>query len=110
MDSIQRTNDFQWGDIGEDDDLDFLLPPRQVIGPDDNGIKKVIEYRFSDEGKRIKVTTTTRVQKRVLSQRAVERLSWPKFGDAAREDAGLHLTVRSTEDILLIAPGKILKF
>ncbi|KAJ0266303.1 RNA recognition motif domain-containing protein [Hirschfeldia incana] len=100
MASMQRASNYRWGDIGEDDDLGFLLPPRQVIGPDENGIKKVIEYRFNDEGRRIKVTTTTRVQ--LLSQRAAERRSWPKFGDAAREDAtGLHLTVRSTEDIHL---------
>ncbi|RID42750.1 hypothetical protein BRARA_J02612 [Brassica rapa] len=98
---MQRTNNFQWGDIGEEDNdgLDILLP--QVIGPDENGVKKVIEYRLNDEGRRIKVTTTTRVQKRLLSQRAAERRSWPKFGDAAREEAGLHLTVRSTEDIHL---------
>ncbi|KAF2537029.1 hypothetical protein F2Q70_00006571 [Brassica cretica] len=98
---MQRTNDFRWGDIGEDDDLDILLPPREVIGPDENGVKKVIEYRLNDEEKIIKVTTTTRVQKRLLSQRAAERRSWPKFGDAAREEAGLYLTVRSTEDIHL---------
>ncbi|KAH0861478.1 hypothetical protein HID58_089739, partial [Brassica napus] len=70
---MQRTNNFQWGDIGEDDDLDFLLPPREVIGPDENGVKKVIEYRLNEEEKIIKVTTTTRVEKRLLSQRAAER-------------------------------------
>lgn len=70
---MQRTNNFQWGDIGEDDDLDILLPPREVIGPDENGVKKVIEYRLNEEEKIIKVTTTTRVEKRLLSQRAAER-------------------------------------
>jgi hypothetical protein len=39
----------------------------------------------------------------------MERRNWPKFGDAANEEAGSHLTMVSTEEILLErtrAPGK----
>lgn len=103
------------GELEDDaEDLDFLLPPRVVIGPDENGLKKVIEYRFDDEGNKVRVTTTVRVRKLTrarLSKRALERRSWPKFGDAAREDSGDHLTMVSTEEILLErprAPGSIL--
>ncbi|KAG1371743.1 putative eukaryotic translation initiation factor 3 subunit G [Cocos nucifera] len=104
-----RPQKLRWGELDEDDggDLDFLLPPRVVLGPDENGIKKTIEYRFDDEGNKVKVTTTTRVRKLArarLSKRALERRSWPKFGDAAREDAGSHLTMVSTEEILLERP------
>ncbi|KAK1355280.1 Eukaryotic translation initiation factor 3 subunit G [Heracleum sosnowskyi] len=99
----------RWGELDEDDgeDLDFLLPPKQVIGPDENGIKKVIEYKFKDDGNKIKITTTTRVRKITkarLSKRAVERRSWPKFGDAVREDVGARLTMVSTEEISLERP------
>ncbi|XP_062172331.1 uncharacterized protein LOC133877897 [Alnus glutinosa] len=99
----------RWGELEEDDgeDLDFLLPPRQVIGPDENGIKKVVEYRFNDEGNKVKITTTTRTRKLAnarLSKRAVERRSWPKFGDAVHEDVGSRLTMVSTEEILLERP------
>lgn len=99
----------RWGELDEDDgeDLDFLLPPRQVIGPDENGIKKVIEYKFKDDGNKVKITTTTRVRKLAnarLSKRAIERRSWPKFGDAVREDVGSRLTMVSTEEILLERP------
>ncbi|XP_058207159.1 uncharacterized protein LOC131320458 [Rhododendron vialii] len=99
----------RWGELEEDDgeDLDFLLPPRQVIGPDENGIKKVIEYKFNDDGNKVKITTTTRVRKLAkarLSKRAVERRSWPKFGDAVHEDVGARLTMVSTEEILLERP------
>ena len=78
----------RWGELEEDDggDLDFLLPPRVVIGPDENGFKKTIEYRFDDDGNKVKVTPTTRVVKLArtrLSKAAVERRSWAKFGDAA---------------------------
>ncbi|XP_024028096.1 eukaryotic translation initiation factor 3 subunit G-like [Morus notabilis] len=103
----------RWGELEEDDgeDLAFLLPPRQVIGPDDNGIKKVIEYKFNDDGNKVKIVTTTRVRKLAnarLSKRAVERRSWPKFGDAVHEDVGSRLTMVSTEEIILErtrAPG-----
>jgi hypothetical protein len=99
----------RWGELEEDDggDLDFLLPPRVVIGPDASGLKKVIEYRFDDEGNKVKVTTTTRVRKLAktnLSKSAIERRSWPKFGDALKEDAGSRLTMVSTEEILLERP------
>ncbi|URE46716.1 hypothetical protein MUK42_14057 [Musa troglodytarum] len=105
----------RWGELEDDaEDLDFLLPPRVVVGPDENGVKKVIEYRFDEAGNKVRVTTTTRVRKLTrarLSKRALERRSWPKFGDAAHEDAGARLTMVSTEEILLErprAPGSIL--
>ncbi|XVF19992.1 hypothetical protein REPUB_Repub11eG0159400 [Reevesia pubescens] len=106
--ATQQTK-LRWGELDEDDagDLDFLLPPKQVIGPDENGIKKMIEFKFNDEGNKVKITTTTRVRKLAnarLSKRAVERRSWPKFGDAVREDVGSRLTMVSTEEILLERP------
>jgi hypothetical protein len=108
MAPAQQTK-LRWGELEEDDaeDLDFLLPPRQVIGPDENGIKKVVEYRFNDEGNKVKITTTTRTRKLAnarLSKRAIERRSWPKFGDAVHEDVGSRLTMVSTEEILLERP------
>ncbi|KAA8543825.1 hypothetical protein F0562_021998 [Nyssa sinensis] len=39
-----------------------------------------------------------------LSKRAIERRSWPKFGDAVHEDVGSRLTMVSTEEILLERP------
>ncbi|RLN03670.1 eukaryotic translation initiation factor 3 subunit G [Panicum miliaceum] len=99
----------RWGELEEDDggDLDFLLPPRVVVGPDENGLKRVIEYRFDDDGNKVKVTTTTRVRKLAkarLSRSAIERRQWPKFGDAVKEDAGSRLTMVSTEEILIERP------
>nr|XP_043622537.1 eukaryotic translation initiation factor 3 subunit G-like [Erigeron canadensis] len=100
----------RWGELEEEDDgtdYDFLLPPKQIIGPDEHGIKKVVEYKFNDEGNRVKTTTTTRVRKLAnarLSKRAVERRSWSKFGDAVHEDVGARLTMVSTEEIILERP------
>ena len=98
------------GELEEDNggDLDFLLPPRVVVGPDENGLKKVIEYRFDDEGNKVKVVTTTRtcsLARARLSRSAVERRSWAKFGDAVKgDDAGSRLTMVSTEEVLLERP------
>ncbi|KAK2993153.1 hypothetical protein RJ640_015340 [Escallonia rubra] len=100
----------RWGEMEEEDegdDMAFFLPPRQVIGPDESGVKKVVEYRINEDGNKVKTTTTTRVRKLAharLSKRAVERRSWPKFGDAVHEDVGSRLTMVSTEEILLERP------
>ncbi|KAL7173326.1 hypothetical protein ACSBR2_032739 [Camellia fascicularis] len=104
-----QSNKLRWGEMDEDEgeDLEFLLPPRQEIGPDENGVKKVVEYKFNDEGNKVKITTTTRIRKLAsarLSKRAVERRSWPKFGDAVHEDVGSRLTMVSTEEIILERP------
>lgn len=109
VDAATQPSKMRWGELEEDDgeDLDFLLPPKQELGPDHNGIKKVVEYKFNDEGNRVKITTTTRIRKLAnarLSKRAMERRSWPKFGDAVHEDVGSRLTMVSTEEILLERP------
>lgn len=40
------------GELEEDDieEIDFLLPAKQIIGPDKNRIKKIIEYKFNNDG------------------------------------------------------------
>ncbi|KAL6559433.1 hypothetical protein OROGR_004550 [Orobanche gracilis] len=110
VETATQTSKVRWGELEEDDgeDWDLLLPPKQVIGPDENGIKKVVEYKFNDEGNKVKITTTTRIRKLAnarLSKRAVLRRSLPKFGDAVHEDVGSRLTMVSTEEILLEPPG-----
>ena len=65
------------------------------------------KYKFNDEGNRVKITTTTRIRKIAnarLSKRAMERRSWPKFGDAVQEDVGAKLTMVSTEEIIFERP------
>ncbi|XP_076896992.1 uncharacterized protein LOC143550176 [Bidens hawaiensis] len=93
----------RWVELEEDDDsndYDFMLPPNQE--------KKVIEYKFNEDGDRVKITTRFGVRKFVnvrVSKRAVERRSWLKFGDAVQEDVGVRLTMVSNEDIFLRGLG-----
>jgi len=96
--------DFRWGDAAEEDDgLEGVLPPTQVIGPDEKGVKIIIEWRKNEEGVRTKVTKTVRVKKQVkkLNPAAIRRRSLKKFGDALGQNASDNLTVVSTEEIFL---------
>nr|GEV54659.1 eukaryotic translation initiation factor 3 subunit G-like [Tanacetum cinerariifolium] len=107
--TIETTQKPRWGELDEEEDTDYnyLLPPKQIIGPDNNGIKKTIEYSFNDEGHKVKKTTTTRVRKLAnarLTQKALERRAWSKFGDAVHEDVGARLTMVSTEEIVFERP------
>ncbi|KAK2972311.1 hypothetical protein RJ640_014369 [Escallonia rubra] len=104
--AMMKPNKLRWDQLAEDEefDLGYLLPPPQVIGPDSNGIKKVITYKLNEEGKTVKITTTSRVRKLATTRvvkRALERRSWAKFGDAAEEDDGARRTMVSTEEIVL---------
>ncbi|XP_076894285.1 uncharacterized protein LOC143546509 [Bidens hawaiensis] len=100
----------RWSELEEDDDsndYNFLLPPKQVIGLNEHGEKKVIEYKFNEDGDQVKITTRFGVRKVAnarVSKRAVERRSWVKFGDAVQEDVGARLTMVSTEDIVFDRP------
>ncbi|KAL3826031.1 hypothetical protein ACJIZ3_022060 [Penstemon smallii] len=97
--TLESKSNLRWGEIGEDEhlDLNFFLPPKQVIGPDENGIKIVIEYKLDEEGRKVKVTTTTRVRKTWISKRALMRRSWAKFGDAVHDDVQSRLTMVSRD-------------
>ena len=50
---LRKAEKLRPGELDEDDDkgLNFLLPSCLVIGPDENDIKKVIEYKFNEDGK-----------------------------------------------------------
>eukprot|EP00850_Spirogloea_muscicola_P009141 SM000050S17066 [mRNA] locus=s50:607912:609818:- [translate_table: standard] len=99
-----RKDLFRWGDAADDDEggLD------NVIGPDEKGIKIVIEYRRNDEGQKIKVTKRIRVKKQVkkLSPSVIRRRQLKKFGDAFGQGASENMTMVSTEEIFLERTNK----
>ncbi|KAH9323529.1 hypothetical protein KI387_018168, partial [Taxus chinensis] len=39
-----------------------LLPPN-IIGTDENDVKKIVEYKFNDQGRKVVHTTTTGIRK-----------------------------------------------
>ncbi|KAH7307085.1 hypothetical protein KP509_22G044800 [Ceratopteris richardii] len=96
--------DFRWGDLGDDDEgPEAVLPPTQVIGPDEKGIKIVTEWRRNDDGGVVKVTKTVRVKRQLkkLSPAVAARRNLKKFGDAVGQNASDNLTVVSIEEVFL---------
>ncbi|XP_050238174.1 uncharacterized protein LOC126687659 [Mercurialis annua] len=90
----------RWSDLEDVEiNLDYLLPPRRVIGPDENGIKIVIEFKFNEKMHVVKLITTTRVRQTLLPTKVLARRSWRKFGGAAVFNGAL--TVVSAEEIFL---------
>eukprot|EP01134_Creolimax_fragrantissima_P001780 CFRG1780T1 len=93
-----------WGDLDtEDDDLDSSLPPTEVTGPNKEGIKTVVEYRWNEDynpPKKEKVTRTYRVevQKRKLNKEEQERANWARFGDAKGAPKGPQSDTTSVSD------------
>lgn len=98
----------RWGDeAGSDEEEDGgcfeNLPDVQVFGPDSKGIKTLIEYKFRDDGVKVKVTTKIRVSKKVkkVSKAVSERRKMPKFGEAVGQKSNDNISVVSVEQVYL---------
>jgi len=110
----------RWGDTLEDDDFDEVtaqalvaaqpakptevkLPPRQVFGPDKDGVKMIVEYKV-ENGQKMKVTKKVRISKQQIrtTKGVIERRQLKKFGEAANLNAEQERTTMAlTEDIFL---------
>ena len=90
----------------------YHLPPSTSTGPDENGIKTYIEYKFNDKNqfpphvkvtRRVKVKTITKKVKRAVQ----ERKRWTKFGAAKGKKPGevdTNVTIYSTDDVFIESP------
>ena len=86
------------------------LPPPQIYGPDEKGIKTTVEYRYNEDGQKVKITKKTRVlkKKKVISKDTMARKQWEKFGDAKGIAPGTdNLTAVSTDEIYVERPKKL---
>ena len=103
----------RWGDSLDDEDDDFgdvasqvILPPPSVSGPDENGVKTIVEYKRMEDGgdgQVVKVTKHVRettVQKKTYKV-SKERRNWAKFGDAYGQDGAANITMQSKEETML---------
>jgi translation initiation factor 3 subunit G len=78
------------------------LPPPQKIQNKD-GTWTIIEYRYNDEGQKVKATRRVRyvVRREVVNPRVAERKAWAKFGDSEKDPAGpAHDTTTVGENII----------
>ncbi|KAK4165138.1 eukaryotic translation initiation factor 3 subunit G-domain-containing protein [Cladorrhinum sp. PSN259] len=92
-------------DWADDDDLEEIstdLPPPQKIQNKD-GTTTIIEYRYNDEGQKVKTTRRIRyiTHREVVNPRVAERKSWAKFGQSAKDAPGpAHDTTTVGENII----------
>lgn len=71
-----------WGDRMEEEG-DTLPPPSQEIK---GNVKKMIEYRFNDDDKKVKVTRYYNLETRKVSKSVAKRKAWKKFGNATKDN------------------------
>jgi translation initiation factor 3 subunit G len=100
----------RWGDSVEEVEGDsaVVLPQRQEYGPDESGVKTVVELKHKDNGKPVKETKRVKVSTftRKVTPSMKARRQWARFGDArnATAEEEKSRTVVSTEEVVLERP------
>jgi len=72
-----------WGDIMEEDDGEALPMPSETI---DGNLKKIVEYKVNEDGKKVKVTRTFKIETRKVPKSIAKRKQYKKFGDATTDN------------------------
>ena len=109
---MSRLGGMRWGDSLDDDEEELgpevgvILPPPTVSGPDEKGVKTIVEYKHGSGGdgtQVIRVTRRVRVSKveKKTYKISRERRNWTKFGDASGQDGSANITMHSREDTML---------
>jgi len=87
---MERWGDDDDEDLHEETQVQQELPKDEIIGPNEDGVKKIITYRVNDDGKHEKRTQTIRTEKQIsrVHNRVIMRRKLPKFGDSAGDAPG----------------------
>jgi translation initiation factor 3 subunit G len=88
----------RWGDEESEDEG---LPPRQEFGPDEDGVRTIVDFSKNERGDLVKTTTRVRTvrEETRLYDSVKARRNCPPFGEAKdRADNRLY-TAQSKEDI-----------
>jgi translation initiation factor 3 subunit G len=91
----------QWSD-----DVDEF-PFTEVIGPNEDGIKTVIERYIDENDKKVQVTRQIKVQKveEKVNHAVATRKHWKKFGDAAGLGVGPDSSTTKVDDEFILKLG-----
>ncbi|EDW67523.1 eukaryotic translation initiation factor 3 subunit G-2 [Drosophila novamexicana] len=88
-----------WADEVEADYVDGLPPSKEYV---DGDYKHVTEYKFNDEGKKIKVVRSFKIEKKIVSRAVAKRRNWVKFGDSKLDKPGPNsYTTKVADEILM---------
>jgi len=78
--------------VEQGDDVSYLpdevLPASTEEFDEQSGIKKITEYKFNEDGKKVKIVKTYKIETRKVSQSIAKRKSWKKFGAASGDPPG----------------------
>lgn len=105
--TLAPRNRHDWAD---DDDLEETtqseLPPPQKISNKD-GSTTVIEYRYNEDGKKVKTTRRIRLitHRETVSPRVAERKQWAKFGASAKDGQGPAPDTTSVGENIIFRPS-----
>ncbi|EDX12233.1 eukaryotic translation initiation factor 3 subunit G-2 [Drosophila simulans] len=88
-----------WADEVDADYVDGLPPSNEYIKGD---YKYVTEYKFNDDGKKVKVVRTFKIEKQIVPKAVARRRNWVKFGDSRSDKPGPNSqTTMASEEILM---------
>jgi len=73
-----------WGDMMEDLDGAPPLPPSSEVR--EGSVKKLIEYKYNEDNKIVKVTRIYNLETRKVSKTIAKRKAWKKFGHATTDN------------------------
>jgi len=97
----------RWADEIEDEDEDLVPEKQEVVTK--GGDRIVTEFRNDAEtGKKIKVTRTFKLEKKMVSKGQQERRKWTKFGQSKKDGTGPNAatTVIADEVLMQFLAGK----
>ncbi|KAK4215658.1 eukaryotic translation initiation factor 3 subunit G-domain-containing protein [Rhypophila decipiens] len=100
------SNQHDWADDEDLDETTVELPPPQRIANKD-GSTTIIEYRFNDQGQKVKTTRRIRLitHREVVNPRVAERKGWSKFGLSAKDNAGPMPDTTSVGENIIFKPS-----
>lgn len=88
-----------WADEVEADYVDGLPPRKEYVEGD---YRHVTEYKYNDDGKKIKVVRSFKIEKQIVSKAVARRLNWVKFGDSKQDNPGPNsYTTKAADEILM---------
>ncbi|KAI4478662.1 hypothetical protein M0804_011690 [Polistes exclamans] len=87
-----------WADEVEEEG-GVLPPPSEVY---ENGFKILTEYKYNQDNKKVKVVSTYKIERRIVSKTIAARKNWAKFGDSADDRPGPNpATTVGAEDVFM---------
>jgi translation initiation factor 3 subunit G len=84
MDSDTKPSWAEQVEQGEDD----VLPPPHEEFDEKKNIKTITEYKFNDEGKKVRVVKVYKLETKRVPKSIARRKTWRKFGAAASDPPG----------------------